>query len=73
MLAHRWSVRAVLLGTVLCVALGVAACMAPPAPAPIAAAANPHVPVPVGQYRSVTAGAESFRQVEAKSWRDKLQ
>jgi hypothetical protein len=70
MLGHRWSVRAFRLGAMLCVTFGASACTTPPPPAPMPASADPYASVPASRYRSVTAGAESFRPVESKPWQN---
>ncbi len=52
------------------IGLALGACSLTPVPEYLAKPADPNVRVPALQYRSVTAGAASFRPAEPKDWRE---
>lgn len=69
MLRHSRSVRLFRLGTVLCLAIGAAACgLSPPPPLP--AAANPAARIPVEHYRPVITGSGRAEPAEPAPWQD---
>jgi len=52
------------------IGLALGACSLTPVPDHLARPADPSVRVPAMQYRSVTAGAATFRPANPKDWRE---
>lgn len=52
------------------IGLALGACSLTPVPDYLARPADPNVRVPAVQYRSVTAGAATFRPADPKDWRE---
>lgn len=52
------------------IGLALGACALTPVPGHLAKPADPNARVPAVQYRSVTAGAATYRPADPKDWRE---
>ena len=52
------------------IGLALGACSLTPVPEYLAKPADPNIRVPAVQYRSVTAGAATYRPAEPKDWQE---
>lgn len=68
MCVHAWWAWTVRIGLGLFAVFNVAGCAVPPPPPEFIASSDPSVPVPLGRYRTVTAGTREFSPVRPRPW-----